>query len=112
MKRKFVLKRELLALGKYFALFIRRLLVFAFYYGIYAVCSYGVALICPSLLEAYIGLSHNLCLIIGKILLTIAPVVPSIVYLRCYEEDTNGEFSIDLCFVAWIATVVWAWVFL
>lgn len=112
MKRKFITKHGFLALGKHLVHFMRRLCVFAFFYGLYAACSYGIALAIPLFLQSSIGLNQNICLIIKKILLTVAPIVPSLVYLRCYEEDTNEEFSTDLCFIAWIATIVWAWAFL
>lgn len=112
MRRKFILKKGFLALGKHLVHFIRRLFVFAFFYGLYAACSYGIAIAIPLFLQSSLSLDQNLCLIITKILLTVAPIFPTIVYLRCYEEDTNEEFSIDLCFIAWIVTIVWAWAFL
>lgn len=112
MKRKITPKELLLALGKYLLHFMRRLYVFAFFYGVFAVCSYGFAIAFPLLLKTYLGADPNLCLLITKIFLTIAPAFPTIMYLRCYEEDVNDEFSMDLCFITWIATIVLAWFFL
>jgi hypothetical protein len=52
---------------------------------------------------------HNVSMVIMKVLLTIAPILPTAVYAKLKEEDYNDEFSMDLCFAVWVITIVLAW---
>ena len=89
--------------------FFKRLYVFAFFWGRFAIVSYGAAALLPSCLHRYLGMPHDVSMTIMKVLLTIAPILPTAVYAVLKEEDYEDEFSMDLCFVIWIITIVCAW---
>lgn len=99
------------SVGSHFWKFIKRLYVFTFFFGLPYCISCGVAALVPICLHT-IGLPHDIAMVISRILLTIAPVIPTALYTRFEKEDRFDEFSMDLCFVTWIATVVYAWKFL
>lgn len=91
--------------------FIKRLYVFAFFFGLPYSISFIVAMLIPRSLEL-IGLSNTVSAILTRILLTIAPAIPTGAYTLFEAEDQYDEFSMDLCFVVWIATIAYAWKFL
>lgn len=97
---------------KHFWAFIMRVLVFLFFFGRFAIITYGLSILIPMTLRTYTQIDPAVCLIIEKILLTIAPLLPTVLYAMLENEDTNAEFSIDFCFITWIATIVFAWVIL
>lgn len=92
--------------------FIKRLSVFLFSFGQFAIISYGIAILVPVLLRDYLGLDRNICSSIIKVLLTIAPLLPTLACTYLYDQENTDEFSMDMCFVTWIVTIVWAWAFL
>ena len=94
--------------GFHFLMFLKRLYVFVFFFGVSYMLSCGAALLIPAGLK-WVGLSNDISMTVGRIFLTIAPLIPTCVYARCENEDLNGEFNMDLCFVVWIATIVFAW---
>jgi hypothetical protein len=65
----------------------------------------------PSLLNLW-GAPFLVAKTISKVLLTITPLFPTAVYALAEQEDESESFSPDLCFIAWIATIVYAWWFL
>lgn len=89
--------------------FIKRLYLFAFFWGRFALISYGVAVLIPVSLHTYLSMPHTVSMTIMKILLTIAPILPTAVYAECKEEDYYDELSMDLCFAVWVITIVYAW---
>ena len=93
----------------YFKKFAGRFVVIIFLYGRFALVSLTVSLLIPSVLHRYLGLPHDIAIKVEKILLTITPIFPTAMYAKLKEEDYNDEFSMDLCFAAWIITIVYAW---
>lgn len=98
----------LLSILSHFWKFIKRLYVFAYFFGVPYLISCSIALLIPYGLQS-IGFPHSASVLLVRILLTIAPVVPTGVYTLIEAEDQYDECSMDLCFVVWIATVVYAW---
>ena len=95
-------------IGSHFLMFVKRIFVFAFFYGfVYCVSCMAALLIAKGMKQ--IGIHNDVSMIIGRIFLTVAPIIPTCVYARCEKEDLNGEFNMDLCFVVWVATIVFAW---
>lgn len=88
--------------------FIKRLYVFMLPFGVPYMMSIGCALLLSEVL-GYLGFPHNISKTICRILLTISPIIPTGIYSLCEEADLYDEFSMDLCFVVWIATIVYAW---
>ena len=95
--------------GVHFWNFFKRLYVFAFLWGRFALVSYGAAVILPSFLQRYLGIAHDVSMTIMKVLLTIAPILPTAVCAVFKEEDFEDEFSMDLCFAVWVITILYAW---
>ena len=88
--------------------FIKRLYVFILPFGIPYMISTGCALLLSEML-GHIGFPPDVSKTFYRILLTIAPIIPTGIYSLCEEADQCDEFSMDLCFVVWIATIVYAW---
>lgn len=109
MKHKFNFKNSFCAFGKHLWLFIKRLTVFAFYWGMFAIISYGIAVLIPITLRSYLHIDPAFCTILSKILFTLAPLFPTLIYTQFEKEDINEEFSMDLCFAVWIFTIIWTW---
>lgn len=107
MKEK--ISHSLKLVGVHFWNFFKRLYLFAFLWCRFALISYGVAALLPLSLHIYLGMPHGVSMIIIKVLLTIAPLLPTAVYAVCKEEDYEDEFSMDLCFAMWVITIVYAW---
>ena len=99
------------SVGSHFWKFVKRLYVLTFFFGLPYGISCGVALLAPICFHS-IGLPHDISMVISRILLTIVPIIPTALYTRFKKEDSAEEFSMDLCFVIWIATAVYAWKFL
>ena len=95
--------------GVHFLNFLKRLYLFVFFWGRYACISYPLAIIIPLALRAKLGFPHAMAMTITKVLLTIAPILPTAAYAQLKEEDYNDEFSMDLCFAVWVITIVYAW---
>ena len=95
--------------GSNFIKFIKRILVFIHVpFGI-PFCVSILFSFLISLSLQYIGVTYDICLFICRILLTVMPIIPTCIYALCEQEDRYEEFSMDLCFVVWIATIVYAW---
>lgn len=93
-----------------FVKFVNRLVGLVLAYGRLAFLSIAVSILVPSGMHRYLGLSHDVTTIIMKVLLTITPIFPTAIYAKLKEEDcSNEDYSMDLCFVAWIITIVFAW---
>lgn len=90
--------------------FIKRLYVFAGFFGIPFGIVLGISKVIPSLFILW-GMSFESTKLISKILLTVLPLIPTSIYAMATEEDVNDEFSTDLCFISWIGTIVYAWKF-
>lgn len=94
----------------YFKKFSNDFAVFALTYGRIAFISVGLSVVIPSFLHIYLGMPHSISMIITRILLTITPIFPTLYFVKTKNEDYNpDEYSMDLCFTAWIVTVVFAW---
>ena len=94
----------------YFKKFTNNFAVFALVYGRIAFVSVGLSMLIPFALHRYLGLSHDVAMTIEKVLLTITPIFPTLVFVKTKNEDFDpDEYSIDLCFVAWIIAIVYAW---
>ena len=107
MKKK--VRHSLKLVGIHFWSFLKRLYVFAFFWGRCACISYPLALLIPLGLHIKLGLAYDVSMTVTKVLLTIAPIFPTADYAECKEEDYEDEFSMDLCFAVWIITIVYAW---
>ena len=95
--------------------FIKRLFGVLLTFGLIGIISYGLAFLVPDLLSSYTPVSVEICLLIKRILFTLAPALPTVVYaLGCVEssDESSDGFSIDLCFVVWILTAIVAWKFI
>lgn len=70
---------------------------------------YGLPLLAamaiPGLLDVFFEIDKTVL----KILMTIAPIVPTCFYSLCEKEDESDSFSIDLCFVYWIIIAIYVW---
>ena len=96
----------------HFKKFFPRLYVFGFFYGYHAGIPFAASILIPLILHRYLGLPHDIAIMIEKVSLTIAPIFPTAFYAKLKEEDRNDECSMDLCFAAWIITIVYAWWFI
>ena len=92
-----------------FIKFADRIVVLIFVYGRFAALSIALSLIIPLSLRRYLGVPHDVSMMIMRVLLTVTPILPTVMYAELKEEDYQDEFSMDLCFVAWIITIVFAW---
>lgn len=93
----------------YFKKFAGRFVVLIFVYLRFACLSLAVSMLVPFVLHKYLGVSHDIAMTIEKVLLTITPIFPTAMYAKLKEEDYNDEYSMDLCFVIWVITIVFAW---
>lgn len=92
----------------HFGRFIKRLYVFTLPFGVpYFISVVGSFFIVSGLEN--LGLPQNAATTLCRVLLTITPAIPTGVYAICEREDQSESFSMDLCFVVWIATIVYAW---
>ena len=96
-------------------IFVKKILGIALIFGMIGIISYGFAFLLPDLLSDLTPISDDVCLLIEKILLSIAPALPTFFYALWCMEDANKKSnprSIDLCFVAWILTlaITWNWI--
>lgn len=77
------------------------------------VLTYGLAFAIPLGLEYHFHTPPATTDLINKILLTIAPALPSFLYSTFSFESENTEnskeFSTDFCFIVWILTIIAAW---
>lgn len=89
----------------------KRFYVTAFFYCLTGAVTYGIAIVVPMSLMR-IGVPNDCCDVIMKILLTIAPAFPVLTLSFLERDDEYYEISMDLGFVAWLATVILAWKFL
>ena len=90
--------------------FANRLAVFALTYGWLAVILIVLSLILPTYLHMKLGMPHEVSLTISRILLTITPIIPTLVFVKAKNQNySTDEYSIDLCFASWIITIVFAW---
>lgn len=93
-----------------FKTFADRFATLLLLYGRFLLVSFAVSIIVPSALHRYLGLSHDVAMIIMKVLLTITPIFPTAIYAKYKEEDYSDEdYSMDLCFAVWVITIVCAW---
>ena len=93
-----------------FKKFTNRLAVFALTYGWPALILIGLSMILPTFLHTKLGMPHDVSLTISRILLTITPIIPTLVFVKAKNEDySSDEYSMDLCFTSWIITIVFAW---
>lgn len=90
--------------------FIKRLFTFVCFYCLIGLPTCVLVFILPIGLE-FLGASHEFCNLLTRILLTIAPVVPTLCVSVASEEAQEDELSMDFCFIAWIIVAVWTWKF-
>lgn len=109
MHKKFSIKNCIKAFIESLLLFIKQLYVFAFFYGYVLLGALGISLVIPIGLH-YLGLSHDACDTVFRILLTVTPVFPTAYYSYLASEDMNDEFNSSLGFAMWIIVVIYAWV--
>ena len=90
--------------------FADRFAFFILLYGRFGALFLALSFLAPSLLNRYLGLPHDISLVMTRVLLTITPIFPTMIYAKSKEEDCASEhYSMDLCFVAWIVTIILAW---
>ncbi len=101
-------KEDSPSLGSHLWLFIKRFSVTGFFYCLVGSAFYLIPFfLCLGLKK--LGISHEASMTVLRILLTIAPLVPTWACAHIAAEDAYGEVSMDLCFAAWIVTIIWAW---
>ena len=92
-----------------FKKFANTFAVFALMYGWIACITFCLSLIIPTYLHLW-GVPHAVTTMISRILLTITPIIPTYNFVKHKYKDLGGEeYSMDLCFTAWIITIVFAW---
>ena len=90
--------------------FADRLAFLILLYGRFAFLFIAASILIPNALHRYLGMPHATSITTMRILLTITPIFPTMIYIKSKEEDcTDEHYSIDLCFVAWIIIIVFAW---
>ena len=95
----------------HFGKFIKHLYGFIGLFGIpYLILVVGSFYIVSGLIN--IGLHKDVVTTLCRVLLTITPVIPTGIYALGDKEDQSDSFSMDLCFVVWVSTIVYAWKFL
>lgn len=47
--------------------------------------------------------------LISKLLLTFVPAIPTYQFDKHKQKESNDDYSMDLCFIVWIASIVVAW---
>ena len=108
MKDKVIYLLKLIWSG--FKSFADRFAFFCLLYGRYGLLFVALSLLVPNLLHRYLGLPHAVSMAVTRILLTITPIIPTMIYVKNKEEDyTEEHYSMDLCFIAWIVIIVFAW---
>lgn len=111
MKGKTSLKELVGIFFKYLFIFLAHLYLFVFYFGLPAGGCLAVVVLGKMGLEG-LGVAGNVAEMIARILLTVLPIIPTIFYAKCADDDLKGEFSVDLCFAAWIMIIIWVWTIL
>ena len=99
------------SLCSHFGQFVKRIYCLVFFYGMFYVPSCGLAILIPITLRD-LGMPTDITRVMTQVLLTIAPIVPTGFFTLLEKEDEFEEYSLDLCFVVWIATIVLAWTIL
>ena len=94
--------------GGHFWRFVKRIYVAIQFFVIPYFIAYAVSMLIPAGLR-YLGVHYGVEITICRILLTIAPAIPTAIYAICKKEDRHEEFNMDFCFIIWIATIVYAW---
>ena len=107
MKEKTIHLLELV--WNHFKKFANDFALFALLYGRIAFITIGLSILIPTCLHAYLGMPHNVSMIIARIFLTVTPIIPTIFFVKYKDEDYSNEYSMDLCFAAWLITIVFAW---
>ena len=104
-------KEALKLIIAHFGRFIKHLYVFILPFGVpYLILVVGSFYIASGLVN--LVLPQNAATTLCRVLLTITPAIPTGIYALCEREDQYDSFSMDLCFVVWISTIVYAWKFL
>lgn len=111
-KKTLIFSKEVFSLLlSHFWKFFKRLYVFAFFYSLFSAIPVSI-IVLLNLAFVKLGVPHSFSMIVIRILLTVAPIIPTIGYCILEQEDECEEFSMDLCFTAWILIAVYAWKFL
>ena len=88
--------------------FIKKVLVFCFFYGRLFIFPVLFALALKFLLKT-LGIPINICTIVMKIALIIGQIIPAAGYAGLISEDPNFEGSMDICFSGWIIISILIW---
>lgn len=88
--------------------FIKKVLVFAFFYGRLFVVVAALSLGIMQLLKA-LGVPLDACIVVSKVVITIGQIIPAASYIGVINEDPNCEGSTDICFSAWVIFSIWLW---
>ena len=84
--------KELLKLvWDYFKKFTNDFAVFALVYGRIAFISVSLSILIPTLLHTYLGLPHSVSRTMARILLTITPISPTLVFVKNKNEDYGPD---------------------
>lgn len=94
--------------GGHFWNFVKRLVIAIPFFVIPYVASCYVSMLIYYGIN-FFGVNSSVSITICRILLTVAPAVPTSIYAICKEEDRSEGFNMDFCFIAWISTIFYAW---
>ena len=88
--------------------FIKKLIVFSFFYGRLFMVVVALSLGIMQLLKV-LGVPLDTSIVVAKVVLTIGQIIPAASYIGVINEDPNCEGSTDICFSAWTIFAVWLW---
>ena len=88
--------------------FIKKALVFCFFYGRLCIVPVVFALGLMFLLKI-LGVPVDICIIVMKIALIIGQIIPAAGYTGLINSDPNAEGSTDICFSGWIIISILIW---
>lgn len=91
--------------------FIKKVLVFCFFYGRLCIIPALLAIGLMFLLKI-LGVPVDICTIVMKLTLIIGQIIPAASYAGVINEDPNVEGSMDICFSGWIISSILIWYYL
>lgn len=91
--------------------FFKKLFTTLFFYVQCGVLAHVIAIVLPMLLKIF-GISADICVLLMKVLLTVASTISVLGLSLLKKEDKQAELSTDLGFSVWIVTVMYVWTLL
>lgn len=57
----------------------------------------------------FLRVDRGVIVLIAKLLLTFVPAIPTYQFDKHKQKGPKEDYSMDLCFIAWIASILVAW---